>query len=60
MTSPDQNMSSNYAVCPKCGFKKIMKDGTYRMETKHGMSIFFVDAHICGNCGYVEFYKMRE
>jgi DNA-directed RNA polymerase subunit RPC12/RpoP len=53
-------MSGNYAVCPKCGFKKLIKDGTYRMETKHGMSIFFVDAHICDNCGYVEFYKMRE
>lgn len=60
MTSPNQDMSGNYAVCPKCGFKKITKNGTYRMETKHGMSFFFVDVYICDNCGYIEFYKTRQ
>jgi len=60
MTSANQNISGNYAVCPKCGFKRIAKDGTYRMETKHAMSFLLVDAYICHNCGYIEFYKMRE
>jgi DNA-directed RNA polymerase subunit RPC12/RpoP len=53
-------MSSNFAVCSKCGFKRIAKEGTYRMETKHAMSFLFVNAYICDNCGYVEFYKMKE
>ncbi len=59
MTSPDQNMSNNYGVCPKCGFKRVAKEGTYRMESRYAMSLFFVDAYTCGNCGYVELYKKR-
>ena len=60
MTSSNQNMLDNYLVCAKCGFKRVAREGTYRLETKFAMSFLFVDAYICGNCGHVEFYKVRE
>jgi DNA-directed RNA polymerase subunit RPC12/RpoP len=60
MSSSSQDVSGNYGVCPKCGFKRVAKEGTYRMETKFAMSFLFVDAYVCNNCGYVEFYKMRQ
>jgi predicted nucleic-acid-binding Zn-ribbon protein len=47
-------------VCPKCGFKKLTKNGTYRLETKYSVNLIFVTAYICGNCGYVELYKEKS
>jgi DNA-directed RNA polymerase subunit RPC12/RpoP len=58
MTS-NQEMHDNYLLCPRCGFKRVAKYGTYRMESKHGMSLLIVDAYICDNCGHLEFYKPK-
>jgi len=56
-----ERILSEQKKCPKCHSKDFKKQKEVRfMDAGWGVwSYLYADAHICGNCGYIELYKHK-